>query len=60
MKKIRFKQKAVDECVFYRVPLIFFFYVEDGIFICKEKKIVDDAIKELRNADLELEDQGAI
>ena len=58
LKKIGFKQSAVDECVFYRGPLIFFFYVDDEVFICKENKIVDDAIKQLRYTGLELKDQG--
>ena len=37
----------------------FFFYVDDGVFLCPDKTKVDNAIKELQQ-DLELEDQGDI
>ena len=38
--------------------LILFFYVDNGIFLYPNKHKVDDAIKELNQAKMDLEDQG--
>ena len=35
-----------------------FSYVEGGVFLCPDKSKVDDAIQELRDAKLGMEDQG--
>ena len=59
LKELKYEQSQVDECIFYRGDLIFFFYVDDGIFLCPDKTKVDKAIKELQQ-DLDLEDQGGI
>ena len=55
-----YKQSKFDECIFYKGDLIFFFYVDDGIFLYPDKRKVDDAIKELNHANMDLEDQGAL
>ena len=44
--------------MFTKGNLIFFFYVDDGMFLCPDKDKVDDTIQELRDAKLEMEDQG--
>lgn len=46
---IGFTVSAIDECVFYRKDVIFFFYVDDGIWISKTEKGIDKAIKDLMN-----------
>ena len=39
---------------------MFFFYVDDGIFISKNPQDVETAIADLRNAGLDLEDRSSI
>ena len=60
LQDIGFRQSAIDECVFYRRNVIFFFYVDDGIFVSVDPKEVDKAIQELTDTGLDLEDQGDI
>ena len=55
-----FKQSAIDECVFYRGNVIFFFYVDDGIFMSLDTKEVDKTIKDLKKKGLDIENQGDI
>ena len=43
-----------------RGNLIFFFYVDDGVFLCRDKTKVDEAMEDLRKANLDIEDQGDI
>ena len=62
---IGFKQSAIDECVFYRKDVIFFFYVDDGIFIAKSNRSIDKAISDLSDvkkakAKYKIDDQGDI
>ena len=58
MKQLKYKQSSFDECIFTKGKLIFFFYVDDGVFLYPDKSKVDDTIQELRDAKLEREDQG--
>ena len=62
LKRVGFKQSAIDDCVFYKGNVIFFFYVDDGIFVSPDSKEVDKVIKELKDPaiGLDLEDQGDI
>ena len=55
---IGFKQSAVDECVFYRGQTIFIFYVDDGIFAGPDAAQIDQAIKDVEKAGLDIEDKG--
>ena len=41
---ITFTPSKVDPCIFYRGPCIFFFYVDDGIFMNPKQGDVDKAI----------------
>lgn len=55
---IGFKQSLIDDCVFYRGTLIFIVYVDDGIFLGKSDSEISQAITELSNLGLNIEDQG--
>ncbi len=62
---IGFKQSQVDECVFYRGDVIFFFYVDDGIFIGKSEEGIEKALADLQNRKktknkFTIDDQGDI
>ena len=48
----------VDPCIFYRGPCIFFFYVDDGIFMSPKQGDVDKAIADLKVTHLDIEDRG--
>ena len=60
LRKLEYEQSEVDECIFYKGDLIIFFYVDDMILLCPDSKKIDEAIKQLKQSDLELEDQGDI
>ena len=62
---IGFVPSSIDECVFYRKDVIFFFYVDDGVWIAKSDKSIDKAMKDLCNPKkakntYRMEDQGDI
>ena len=44
LKKIGFEPSEVDECTFYKGSCVFFFYVDDGIFLSPDKNEVNKAI----------------
>ena len=44
--------------MFYRRDIIFIIYVVDGIFLGPSDDAISDAINELMNLDLDIEDQG--
>ncbi|EJK77403.1 hypothetical protein THAOC_00765, partial [Thalassiosira oceanica] len=58
LRALGFEQSKVDECVFYRGTTIFIVYVDDGLVFDTSGKNLDDFIQELRDADLDIEDQG--
>ena len=65
LENIGFVCSPNDECVFFRKDVIFFFYVDDGIFISKSNENIDKAIRDLKNKkkakqSFNMEDQGDI
>jgi hypothetical protein len=56
---IGFIQSEADECVFYKGVTIFMVYVDDGIFISPEARLIDECI-ELMRASFNLTDEGNI
>ena len=60
MRKIGFELSNVDECVFYRNNTIFFFYVDDGVFVGSSQDEIDSAIRELRDLKYNLEENRDI
>jgi len=57
---IGFRPSAIDECIWYRGTTLFMFYVNDGIYAAPTNKQIDEAIKDLKDAGYNLEDQGSI
>lgn len=65
LENIGFVQSSVDSCVFYRGEVIFFYYVDDGIFVGNSKGEIDKAIRDLKNRKkaknkYDIDDQGDI
>ena len=60
LKSIGFIPSKCDPCLYYRNHVMFFFYVDDGIFISKHPQDVEAAIADLRHTGLDLEDRGSI
>ena len=52
---IGFKQSAVRECVWYRYKTIFFYCVDNGIFIGTYPIAINKAIEEIERAGLDIE-----
>ena len=57
---IGFTPSKVDLCIFYRDPCIFFFYVDDGIFMSPKEGDVNKVITDLNETHLDIEDRGNI
>ena len=49
LMNIGFVPSPNDECVFFRKDVIFFFYVDDGVFISRKEGSIDKAIRDLKN-----------
>ena len=56
--EIDFKQSQIDDCVFYRGDEIFIVYVNDSIFLGSSDEQLSSIITEMRNLNLDIEDQG--
>ena len=41
LKRVGFKQSRVDECLFYKDNVLFFFYVDDVIFLAPIETVQD-------------------
>ena len=52
LKSIDVIPSKCDTCLYYRANVIFFFYVDDGIFISKNPLDAEAAIADLRNTGL--------
>ena len=54
LRKSGFKQSKVDPCIFYRDNLLFFFYVDDGVFVGLNEDEIKVTVEQLqKNFDLE-------
>ena len=60
VKELNFKQSKVDECVFYRGRTIYMLYTDDSILAGPCKKEIDQIVKDLRKAKLNVTDEGDI
>ena len=56
--KIGSERSNINECIFYRVNLLFLVYVDDRIFVSLDGTSIGSAIKELMDSKIKLEDQG--
>jgi len=53
-----FTPSLIDDCVFFRDDIIFMVYVDDDIFLGNDDSKLHDAIKEIQDSGLNIEDQG--
>ena len=58
LKKIGFKQSKIDECSFFKDNMLFFFYVDDGIFLASSENLIKRTIQDLIDIGFDLEYQG--
>jgi len=58
--ELGFKQSTIDECLYFRGTLLFVVYVDDGILASKSQEEIEKAIKDIRNAGCDVDDQGNI
>jgi hypothetical protein len=55
---IGFTPSLIDDCVFFCDDIIFMVYVDDGIFLGNDDSKLQDAIKDIQDLGLNIEDQG--
>ena len=55
---LHFKQSKVDECVFYRGKTIYVLYTDDSILASPDQKEIDQIIKDLKKANLNITIEG--
>ena len=60
VKELNFKQSKVDECIFYRGKTIYMLYTDDSILAGPSQKEIDEIIKDLKKAKLNVTDEGDI
>ena len=58
VNELGFKQSKVDECVFYRGQTLYVLYTDDSILAGPSEKEIDQIIKYLRKAKLDLTIEG--
>jgi hypothetical protein len=54
---IGFTPSLIDNCVFFCNDIIFMVYVDNGIFLSNNDSKLQDAIKEIQDLGLNIEDQ---
>jgi hypothetical protein len=55
---IGFTTLLIDDCIFFHGEIIFMVYVDDCIFLGRDKWQLQEVIKEIQNLGLNIEDQG--
>jgi hypothetical protein len=58
LTSIGFTPSLIDDCVFFRNYIIFMVYLDNGIFLGKDDLKLQDAIKEIQELGLNIENQG--
>ena len=58
VNELGFKQSKVDKCVFYRGQTVYVLYTDDSILAGPSEKEIDQIIKDLRKAKLDLTIEG--
>ena len=59
-KEIGFKQSKIDECLFYKGNVIYVLYTDDSLLAGPNKNEVDEIIKQMKRAKLDITDEGNI
>jgi hypothetical protein len=60
INKLKFTQSKADECVFYRGTTMYVLYTDDSILAGPNQAEIDQLIKELRQANLDLTIEGTL
>ena len=60
LSSLGFKRSNYDDCLYYKGKTLFAVYVDDGIFASPNAKDIDEAIKDLRRIQCDIEDQGEL
>ncbi len=55
---IGFTTSLIDDCVFYRDGIIFMVYMDEGILLGDDDSNLQQAIKDIQDIELNIEDQG--
>jgi hypothetical protein len=58
LSSLGYKSSLIGDCVFYKDDIIFMVYVDDGIFLGPDDNKLIQAIHDIHNAGLNIEDQG--
>jgi hypothetical protein len=58
LTSLGYTSSLIDDCVFFHGDIIFMVYVDDGIFLGNEDAQLKQAIHEIQNVGLNIEDQG--
>jgi hypothetical protein len=58
LSSLGYKSLLINNCVFYKDDIIFMRYVDDGIFLGPDDDKLIQAIRDIPNAGLNIEDQG--
>ncbi len=58
LTSLGFTLSLIDDCVFFCDDIICMVYVDDGIFLDNDDSKLQDAIKEIKDSRLNIEDQG--
>ncbi len=58
LTSLGYKASLIDDCVFYKDNIIFMVCIDDGIFLGPDDEQLIQAIRDIQNAGLNIEDQG--
>ena len=58
LKKVGFKQSIIDECVFYKVDIIYVLYTDDSILAGPSEQRIQATIKQIQEIGLQLTIEG--
>ncbi len=58
LTSLGYTSSLINDCVFFCGDIIFMVYVDDGIFLGNEDTQLKQAIQEIQNVGLNIEDQG--
>ena len=60
INELKFTQSKIDECVFYRGKTLYVLYTDDSLLAGPDNNEIEQIIKDLKKAKLEITDEGDI
>ena len=60
IESVGFKKSKIDECVYYKGRTIYLLYTDDSILAGPCQKEIDSIINDIKNADLNITEEGDI